>query len=65
MRVSPCKDCAERHPCCHDSCGKYGAWKDERDAVRDWNRKQHLWVMYIPEIYSKPTHRFEKGGIKK
>lgn len=31
-RVSPCKDCPDRFPGCHDHCDKYKQWKDERDA---------------------------------
>lgn len=25
--TNPCKDCADRHPICHDSCEKYAAWR--------------------------------------
>ena len=38
---SPCKDCAEKYPACHDACPKdrrgeygYSKWKEEREAVK-------------------------------
>lgn len=27
MKVSPCKDCTDRHLACHDNCDKYIEWK--------------------------------------
>lgn len=25
-QISPCKDCEDRYPICHDSCVKYQEW---------------------------------------
>lgn len=40
-RISPCKDCQERHTACHGHCPKdardeygYMAWKAEREAIK-------------------------------
>lgn len=27
--VSPCKECTERYMACHDSCERYGEWKNK------------------------------------
>lgn len=29
MIQSPCKNCADRHTACHDTCKKYEAYKQE------------------------------------
>lgn len=34
---SPCKDCANRHTACHDSCEKYKEWRARYQA-----QQQHL-----------------------
>jgi hypothetical protein len=34
MTCSPCKGCPDRHPACHDTCDRYGAWKARKDAGR-------------------------------
>lgn len=31
MRMPPCKGCPMRTPACHDRCGKYRAWREEKD----------------------------------
>lgn len=30
---APCKDCAERHPICHDHCPKYLEYRAERNRI--------------------------------
>lgn len=37
----PCRGCEERTPACHDACKKYGEWKKEREAVKNYNREQN------------------------
>lgn len=37
--ISPCKDCADRHPACHSHCEKYKEWKAEWDALREKERR--------------------------
>ena len=32
MTMTPCKDCPERHPVCHDTCPKYAEFKRQRAA---------------------------------
>lgn len=30
MTITPCKDCPDRHPVCHDTCPKYAEFKRQR-----------------------------------
>ena len=32
MTMTPCKDCPECHPVCHDTCPKYAEFKRQRAA---------------------------------
>lgn len=34
-KISPCKDCTERHPACHDKCNDYISWKVEMLAEKE------------------------------
>lgn len=35
-KIKPvCKDCTERHPGCHDNCGRYIAAKEEYHAQKN------------------------------
>lgn len=57
-KISPCKDCPDRYPGCHDSCEKYKCWKDELAAVKkdlrlknsshlyNYAAKQRVWRSY-------------------
>ena len=37
---SPCLDCAERHPCCHDECEEFKAFRS-RISKRKWAKANH------------------------
>jgi hypothetical protein len=39
MTCSPCKGCHDRHPACHDTCDRYGAWKAYKEAGRRKRRE--------------------------
>lgn len=41
MIKSPCKECAKRHPACHDTCQEYQAFKIAADAVREERNRQY------------------------
>lgn len=36
---TPCKDCPDRHPVCHDSCLKYAEFKRQRGAEAAYTRE--------------------------
>jgi len=57
MSVTPCKGCEERYIGCHDSCLKYGAWKEEREKVKQKRREYYDERRFIHEV--------SQGGIKK
>lgn len=38
--MSPCKDCADRNPGCHDKCKMYGEWKERLNKLNQ-ARKQY------------------------
>lgn len=73
FKVSPCKGCEERHPACHDSCGKYAEWLKEYKWNKMKNRlnrnkiRKDLQVIYDTSYYIKiDAKKFEKmRGIKK
>jgi len=33
-RPSPCKDCQERHPCCHSECVRYKEMVDKNNEIK-------------------------------
>ena len=39
MAMTPCKDCPDRHPVCHDSCLKYAEFKRQRGAEAAYTRE--------------------------
>lgn len=41
MTKAPCKDCAERHIACHDTCEKFIQWHTEWMELRK-NRVEYL-----------------------
>lgn len=45
--VAPCKDCADRHLACHDSCEKYKAWK-ERYHAQQKHFEENRYRMEVP-----------------
>lgn len=47
MRSAPCQDCKDRKLLCHDSCEKYQAYKDEREAYCK-ARSTHRVVLSYP-----------------
>lgn len=66
MKKLPCyKDCARRHPACHDSCDDYRQWKAEHDAIMVRKRNEAMldgrsdWAGYS-ELYSDETRRRKK-----
>lgn len=61
MRVSPCKDCSERHLGCHDRCPKYQDWRKEVTEGRRKIQQDNL-VDFSP--YSERRNRkWKKKGI--
>ena len=37
--LPPCKDCADRYPACHGSCGRYKEWKQRLDELNNARRE--------------------------
>lgn len=56
----PCKDCKERHECCHDKCEKYKSWKHwlKECKMRDKEDRQKLFI-FIKSLY---YNKFSKKG---
>lgn len=51
MAITPCKDCTERHFCCHDSCERYLAFKAEVEKRRE--RSHFATLMFTPQKKKK------------
>ena len=51
--ISPCKDCKNRHPACHDSCERYNDWKQRLEKVNEERKKYNArpFVKYNPFDY--------------
>lgn len=63
MKKPPCyKDCARRHPACHDSCDDYRQWKAEHDAIMMRKRSEAMldgrsdWAGYSELYWDKPAN---------
>ena len=60
--VSPCKDCPNRTPGCHDSCDKYKLWRDMYQAqVKELKETGNRWLRpWSPshEKYYRKENRF-------
>ena len=63
MKKPPCyKDCARRHPACHDSCDDYRQWKAEHDAIMVRKRNEEMldgrsdWAGYSELYWDKPAN---------
>ena len=43
--MSPCKDCIDRHPACHDTCDLYKEWKRRLEelnkARKEYDRSRY------------------------
>ena len=37
-RRSPCRDCAERMPGCHERCEKYSAYRADREKLYEYRK---------------------------
>lgn len=49
--ISPCKDCPDRHPGCHDKCPGYAEWKSKLEKVNSERKKYNQ----MATIFSKIT----------
>ena len=49
--ISPCKDCNDRYPGCHDKCPGYAEWKSKIKKVNDERKKYNQ----LASIRSKIT----------
>lgn len=38
--LTPCLDCPDRFPACHDHCERYQLWKEDHERKRAEARKQ-------------------------
>lgn len=54
--TNPCKDCADRHPICHDSCEKYAAWRKFHLAEKAREKEQNA------SCYVGKRHLNKKDG---
>lgn len=61
MKISPCKDCKERHEKCHADCEKYKAFQAELKATKDWLKEQLGGEYYSSQSvhYNTNMHRYE------
>ena len=56
-KENPCKGCEDRYIGCHDSCFRYGKWKEEREVEKARRREYYEQLRFFSDI--------EKGGIKR
>ena len=55
--VSPCKDCADRHEKCHQTCEKYLAFRKdvdkEREHIKQMKEKNGLVMGHMRDVRHK------------
>lgn len=59
--ICPCKSCTDRHPACHDTCGKYAAWRKDFAAKKDSARPNEADIFRIH--MGRAAGRIKKGGF--
>lgn len=51
---TPCYQCQERHPVCHDNCQKYQEYHREREAICEERKRQNekftLGMKWSPKV---------------
>lgn len=57
MNKSPCKDCAERHTACHDTCEKYNNFKVENNKIKTARYEKYREECYAFESVARHKHR--------
>lgn len=63
---SPCKNCEERHPLCHDKCKRYkefrSALNEKNDEIRSIKQKQRLINSYQKDAIERTSGK--RFGVK-
>ena len=61
MNKSPCKDCNDRAPACHDTCLAYRGWaaalKERQERLQEMNRTKILYGEYAYRRWTKQIRR--------
>ena len=66
MKMSPCKDCPDRHLACHDECDKYKEWKAYVDDTRRKQKQDHFsYRSSKTNKEMKRTRKRESGSFMK
>ena len=58
--MCPCKDCTERHFKCHSECGKYKAFTDELEQIRENRRRDAEFTCYLVDKQTQKERYFKK-----
>lgn len=65
MTMTPCKDCPDRHPACHDTCPKYAEFKRQRGAEAAYTREMlDTGKVYHYDHEDRHRERGRKGADK-
>ena len=57
----PCKDCTERNLGCHGKCGRYAAYKQEREQIRKAKMDEHYESAAV--LRAMKLHKWQKNKI--
>lgn len=52
-KENPCKECDDRYIGCHDSCFKYGKWKEQRDEEKKKRQDLYAQEMFLYDVRYK------------
>ena len=50
---APCKDCSNRTPTCHSTCGAYKSWASEQSEAKRKSTDAYYARQYIPDNIKK------------
>lgn len=60
----PCKDCQNRRTACHDTCERFKAYKDEREAEKAYTKQMNDSGRVEPYNHYNDMHYRRVSNIK-
>lgn len=50
---NPCKECETRYIGCHDSCFRYGKWKEKRNEMKRRQQEEYEKDIFLYDVRFK------------
>ena len=62
--ITPCIDCNERHPGCHDTCEKYYTYKLQNEEIKERQREYEKPIAFLKREHDSRKIAFMKKGTR-